>query len=82
MLRRVVSLEYTDVSELRTASIIRVIIALMLEAVHASETSVYSEITRRYIREGSNIHKIVFILSLSLLKPRHIIRLNSTIMEL
>jgi hypothetical protein len=41
MQRRVVSLEQTDVSEVHTAPIIRVIkfIALMMEAVHTSETS-------------------------------------------
>jgi hypothetical protein len=31
-------------------------IALMMEAVRTSETSVYSETTRRYIPEGSNLH--------------------------
>jgi hypothetical protein len=31
-------------------------IALMMEAVHTSETSVYSETTWRYISEGSNLH--------------------------
>jgi hypothetical protein len=53
-LRRVVSLQETDISEVRTASIIRVII-LMMEAVRTSETSVYSnETARRYIPEGSH----------------------------
>jgi hypothetical protein len=37
------------------ASIIRVI-ALMTEAIRTSETSVYSEITRRYIPHGSNLY--------------------------
>jgi hypothetical protein len=31
-------------------------IALMMEAVRTSETPVYSETTRRYIPEGSNLH--------------------------
>jgi hypothetical protein len=31
-------------------------IALMIEAVRTSETSVYSETTWRYIPEGSNLH--------------------------
>jgi hypothetical protein len=53
MQNRVVS-EDTDVSEVRTVSIIR---ALMMEAVHATETSVYSnETARLYIPEGSNLH--------------------------
>jgi hypothetical protein len=47
-------LEYTDVSEVHTASIIRAVtasmIALMMEAVRTSETSVYSnETIGRYI---------------------------------
>jgi hypothetical protein len=42
---------------MRTASIIRVIIALMMEAVRTSETSVYSkETTKHYIPEASNLH--------------------------
>jgi len=32
------------------------IIALMMEAVHASETSVYFETTRRYIPEECNVY--------------------------
>jgi hypothetical protein len=40
----------------RTASIIR-FIALMMEAVRISETSVYfNETTRRYVPEGYNLH--------------------------
>jgi hypothetical protein len=51
--RSVVSLEYTDVSEVLTASII----TLKMEAVRTSETSVYSnETTRRYISEESHLH--------------------------
>jgi hypothetical protein len=50
----------TDVSEVRTASIIRVInaiITLMMDAAHTSETSVYfNETTRRYIPEGYHLH--------------------------
>jgi hypothetical protein len=43
----------TDVSEVRTASII---IALMIEAVHTSETSVNVNVTaRRYIPEDSKL---------------------------
>jgi hypothetical protein len=42
---------------MRTASIIRAIIALMMEAVRTFETSVYSkETTRRYIPDISNLH--------------------------
>jgi hypothetical protein len=42
MYRHVVSLEWTDVSEVRTASIIRaVIMALMMEALSTSEKSVH-----------------------------------------
>jgi hypothetical protein len=41
----------------RTVSIIREFIALMMEAVSTTETSVYSnETTRRYIPEDFNIH--------------------------
>jgi hypothetical protein len=50
--RRVVSLEYTDVSEVLTATII----TLKMEAVCTSETWVYSETTRRYISEESHLH--------------------------
>jgi hypothetical protein len=49
-------LQYTDVSQVRTASSIR---ALMMEAVRTSETSVYSnETTPLYISEGSNLLSI------------------------
>jgi hypothetical protein len=45
-------IEWADVSEVLTASIIRA----MMEAVHTSETSVHSdETTRRYIPEGSKL---------------------------
>jgi deoxyinosine 3'endonuclease (endonuclease V) len=48
----VVSLEYTDVSEVRAASIVRA----MMETVSTSETSVYSNETKmRYIPEDFNI---------------------------
>jgi hypothetical protein len=44
----------TDVSEVRAASII---IALMIEAVRTSETSVnFNVTTRRYIPEDSKLH--------------------------
>jgi hypothetical protein len=33
------------------------IITLVMEAVRTSETSVYSETTRRYIPEGSRFHR-------------------------
>jgi hypothetical protein len=46
--RSVVSLKYTDVSEVRTASIIRAIIALMI--VYFIET------TRRYIPECCHLY--------------------------
>jgi hypothetical protein len=38
----------------------RAIITLMMEAVRTSETSVYSETTRRYIPEGSNLRFLLF----------------------
>jgi hypothetical protein len=45
-------LKWTEVSEVRKASII---IALTMEAVHTSETSVHFNVTtRRYIPENSN----------------------------
>jgi hypothetical protein len=51
--RRVVTLKLTDVSEMRTSSII----ALMMEAVRTSETSVsFNVSTRRYIPEDSKLH--------------------------
>jgi hypothetical protein len=34
----------------------RCFITLIMEAVHISETSVYSETTRRYIPDGSYLH--------------------------
>jgi hypothetical protein len=40
MLRRVVWKKFTDVSEVFTASVIRAMSALMMEAVSTSETSV------------------------------------------
>jgi hypothetical protein len=52
-LRRVVSFKKTDVSEVHTASII----ALMMEAVHTCETSIYfNGTTQRCIREGCNLY--------------------------
>jgi hypothetical protein len=46
-----------DVSEVRAASIIRAIIALMMEAAHTSETSVDIYFTtRQYIPEDSELH--------------------------
>jgi hypothetical protein len=54
MWRRVVTLKLTDVSEVHTASII--IIALMMEAVRTSETSVnFNVTTRRCIPEDIKI---------------------------
>jgi hypothetical protein len=57
-------LEYTDVSEVPTASIISdilevrtaYIITLMMEAVRMPERSIFSETTRRYVPEGSHLH--------------------------
>jgi hypothetical protein len=46
-------LKFTDISKVRTASII----ALMMEAVRTSETLVnFNMTTRRYIPEDSNVH--------------------------
>jgi hypothetical protein len=53
MQRRVVTFKFTDVSEVRTASII----SLMIETVSTSETSVHSnQTTRRYISQDSELH--------------------------
>jgi len=47
----------TDVSEVRAASIIRAIIALMMEAARSSETSVDNYFTRQYIpQDKSELH--------------------------
>jgi hypothetical protein len=47
----------TDVSEVRAASIIRVMEALMMEAAHTSETSVDIQLrTRQYIPQDSELH--------------------------
>jgi hypothetical protein len=48
-------MQKTDVSEVRTNYIIRMI-TLMMEAERTSETSVYPETTRHYIPGGSNLH--------------------------
>jgi hypothetical protein len=54
MLRRVVSQDVTDVSEVLTTSII---IVLMMEAVSTSKTSVnFYDTTRRNIPEDSHLH--------------------------
>jgi hypothetical protein len=56
MLRRAVRYKFTDVSEVLTASIIKAI-ALMMEAVSTSETSVsFYQNTRRIIPEDSHIY--------------------------
>jgi hypothetical protein len=53
MYRRVVTLKWTDVSEVCTTSIIRA----MMETVRASETSAYfNESIRCYSREGYLLH--------------------------
>jgi hypothetical protein len=49
---RVVTLKLADISEARTAAI-----ALMMEAVRISETSInFNMTTRRYIPEDSKVH--------------------------
>jgi hypothetical protein len=53
----VVNFVLTDVSEVRAAFIIRAVIALMMEVVHTSETSVNTNFTRRYIPEDSKLLK-------------------------
>jgi hypothetical protein len=54
MERQLVTFNLTDVSEMRTASII---IVLLMEAVTTSETSVnFNVSTRRYIPEVSKLH--------------------------
>jgi hypothetical protein len=57
-------LELTDVSDIRIASIIRVmtLITLMVDAVRISETSVYSnKTTRHYDPKGSLIFTIAAV---------------------
>jgi hypothetical protein len=55
MLRRVVTLKLIDVSDMRTASILRA----MMEAVHTSEMYVsFNVTTRRYIPEVSKLKEI------------------------
>jgi hypothetical protein len=63
MYSRAVTFKSTDVSELRTASIIREMndefINLIMEAVSTSETSVNFNVnTRRYIPEDSKLHTL------------------------
>jgi hypothetical protein len=59
MLRRVVTLRFTDVAEERTASITRAIIhfiALIMEAVRTSETSFNFNVTTRHnIQQDSKL---------------------------
>jgi hypothetical protein len=56
MWRRVFTLKWTYVSEVRTASIFTAIV-MMMEAVRISETSVHFNVTtRRYIPEDSKLH--------------------------
>jgi hypothetical protein len=56
MLRRVIWYKFTDVLDVLTSSIIRAI-ALMMEAVHTSETSVsFYKTTRRNIPEDGHLH--------------------------
>jgi hypothetical protein len=58
MYRLIVSLAWTDVTEVRTASIFR---AMMMEAVRTSETSVHSnETTLRHIPEDCKLNTHVF----------------------
>jgi hypothetical protein len=57
MLHRAVCHKFIDVSEALAVSIIRLIIALIMEPESTSETSVNSyQITRRYISESSRLH--------------------------
>jgi hypothetical protein len=56
--------EVTNISEVHTATIIVVIIALMMEAVYTSETSVYfCQIAQHHThcRENLKSHKIFFL---------------------
>jgi hypothetical protein len=49
-------MKLTDISEVRTASIIRTINAVMMQAVRTSETSVnFNVTTRRYISDDSKL---------------------------
>jgi hypothetical protein len=57
MLRRVVSQKLADVSEVLIASIIRAIIAVVMEAVSTSEASAsFHETARRNIPEDIHLH--------------------------
>jgi hypothetical protein len=57
MLRRVVWYKFTDVSVVLAASIIRAMIALIMEAVSTSETSVnFYHTTRHNNPEDSHLH--------------------------
>jgi hypothetical protein len=65
--------DVTDVSEVLTASVIRTIIrafvALMMEAVSTSETSVnFYKASRRIIPEDSHLKKFYFISSVTFLQ--------------
>jgi hypothetical protein len=61
MSHRVVWYKFTEVSEVLAASII---IALMMEAVSASETSVnFYETTRRNLPEDSHLHSFIYLTS-------------------
>jgi hypothetical protein len=56
--RHVVTLKLTDVSEMRTASIIRALMALMVKTGRTAETSVNFNVTaRRHIPEDSKFQK-------------------------
>jgi hypothetical protein len=56
MKRRLVTLKLTDVSEVRIACIV-ITIALMMDAVRTSKTSVnFNVTTRHYIPEDFNLH--------------------------
>jgi len=58
MQSRVVTLKWTDVSEVRTAFII----AVVMEAVRTSETSArFNVTTRRYITEDSKLPHVCYM---------------------
>jgi hypothetical protein len=70
MQRRVVTLKWADVSKVLTASLIKAI-ALMMEAVRTSETSVhFKKPTRRYISEDYKRHVHEFVYELRILIQR------------
>jgi hypothetical protein len=59
LLSHIISAQFSSVANVVSSS--SILLTVMMESLHSSETSVFTRVTRRYISEGGILHRLYFL---------------------